>query len=165
MIHSHCAVRHLVRQVELYRERGSRTRTPQWLETFVNRAAESFEPFSGLARVGYEAVYSEECLWEVSLYLGENESAVALDGECRAIPVNFRFKLDHLRDCFESVNRLDWNVFPGSRTLLDDANDLSFILVEGVVGGNTIKLQVHATPPDAAGPALRYHSSGDVELL
>jgi hypothetical protein len=158
-------VRHLVRQVELYRERGPRPRTPDWLQTFVARAAEAFEPFSGVARVGYEAVYSEESRWEVSLFLGENESSVALDDECRAIPVNFRFKLDHLRDCFESINRLDWNVFPGSKSLFDDGSDLSFILVEGAVTGNAIKLQVHATAPDAAGPALRYHSSGDVELL
>lgn len=162
--HSHIPVLHLVRQAELHRERAMKHELPGWLLTFIDRATDSFEPYSGVARVGYEAAQSDDGAWEVSLFLGENEMIGGPDDGC-LVPVNFRFKIDALQDCFSTVQRCEWNVFPNLCGFVDDTGDLSFLLMDGVVDGNPLRLQVHAAPPETVGPAMRFRASGEYELL
>lgn len=164
LFHSHFPVRHLIRQVELYRERGSRTKVPAWLEKFVTDVSEAFEPFRGVARVGYEAHLAEAGVWEIALFLGDNES-VGGSEDGRLTPVNFRFDLDHLRACFTSIQKLNWNVFPNKTDMFSDGEDLSFILVEGSVESAIVRLQLQSAAPEAVGPGLRHHQDGEYEVL
>ena len=169
--HSHLPIRHLVRQLEKSRaERDQRGATapetksiPNWVNAFVDELAELFEPFQGVARVGYEACQSDDA-WEIAMFLGEKELVGgAADG--RMVPVNFRFDIKGISNCFTQVTGVFWNAFPNSHVCFDGAADLSFLTVDGLVNGNAIRLQLHATPPDCVGPAMREHIDGRLELV
>ena len=130
---------------------------------FGHELAELFEPFQGVARVGYEACQSDDA-WEIAMFLGEKELVGgAADG--RMVPVNFRFDIKGISNCFTQVTGVFWNAFPNSHVCFDGAADLSFLTVDGLVNGNAIRLQLHATPPDCVGPAMREHIDGRLELV
>lgn len=161
--HSHLAIRHLIKQLE--QESGVRTPRqplPTWLDSLIDRLSDCFEPFSGVARVGYEAFQSPSG-WELTVFLGENEMVGGPeDGERNT--VNFRFNLLELQGQFEQVHEFFWNAFPNSHIFESDCADLSFLTLDGTVAGHRIRLQVHAAPPDRFGPGIRQHSDGRVEL-
>ena len=163
MSHSHLAVQHLIRQVQAYSSRReSQQRVPDWLLSFVRQVAERFEPFSGVARPGYECRQADD-RWEVSVFLGKMELVGgARDGA--AVPVNFRFDLQGLIGLFDQINALNWNAFPDCCACEEDVLDLSFISAEGLVGNEAVNVQIHAGPPETAAPAMRQHSDGSFTL-
>jgi len=162
--HSHLAIRHLVRKLEKQEERrAAKPQLPAWLTQFVDRLSQRFEPFSGVARVGFECMQAEK-VWELAIFLGEMEIVGgAEDGEMR--PINFRFDLKSITSEFEEVQSIFWNAFPNSHVCFDSMADLSFLTIEGVVQSQTIRLQLHAGPPDSIGPGMREHSDGRLELV
>lgn len=164
MSHSHLAIRHLVKQLELSRESGeTRQPLPTWLIDFVEEVAELFEPFSGVARAGYECM-SSDTGWEVAMFLGEHEIVGgAMDGHMQA--VNFRFNISDFYQRFDSIEAFHWNAFPNSHVCFEDSTDLSFMTVDGIVNGSQIRLQIHAAPPETVGPALKQHQDGRVEVV
>ena len=160
MSHSHLAIRHLIRQVEDYAARRQQGRkTPDWLAGFVQQAAELFEPFSGMARPGFECRRDED-RWEISIFLGKTERVGGPD-DGHLSPVNFSFDVHGLSRLFEQLTSLRWNAFPDKSGLEDEhAIDLSFLLAEGTVQGEQVSLQVHSGPPEGAGPALKRYDDG-----
>ena len=163
MSHSHLAMQHLIRQVEVYSERrDSQQRVPEWLLSFVHDVASRFEPFNGMARPGYEC-RQEDDRWEVAIFLGKTELVGgAQDGA--TIPVNFCFDLQGLMSAFDEISSFQWNAFPDCCVYEDDVLDLSFISAEGLVGGKTVIVQIHAGPPETASPALRQHADGSFTI-
>lgn len=164
MSHSHLAIRHLVRKLEMGEPRKPiKANLPAWLVQFVEDLAQRFEPFRGVARAGYECLTSESG-WEVALFLGEQEMmGGADDGQLR--PINFRFNLLNLTACFDVVDTLFWNAFPSSHVCFEDVADLSFLAIEGIVHSERVRVQIHAGPPDSVGPGLRQHADGRLELV
>ncbi len=164
MSHSHLAIRHLVRKLEKSPQRRPvKQNLPNWLAELIDELSSRFEPFNGVARVGYECQQSESG-WELALFLGEHETVGgAEDGELR--PINFRFDVLDLTRHFDAVASLRWNAFPSSHVCFESMADLSFLTLEGTIQGQLVRLQVHAGPPDSVGPAIREHQDGRVELV
>lgn len=159
MSHSHLAIRHLIRQVEEYAaRRPSGRKVPEWLAGFVQHAAELFEPFSGVARPGFECCRGED-RWEISIFLGTTEHVGGPDDGAQS-PVNFSFDVHGLMKLFDSVQAIRWNAFPDVGVCSDEPIDLSFLIAEGTVQGEAISLQVLAGPPEGAGPALKRYDDG-----
>ncbi|MFO1092435.1 MAG: hypothetical protein U0992_03850 [Planctomycetaceae bacterium] len=156
--HSHLAIRHLIRQVDDYAaRRQSGRKVPEWLTEFVQRAADLFVPFRGVARPGFECRRGED-RWEISIFLGKTE---AVGGRRRRLPpVNFSYDIHGLSRAFEQLHALRWNAFPDCGGCTDDALDLSFLVAEGTVQGQLVSLQVHAGPPEGTGPALKRYDDG-----
>jgi hypothetical protein len=152
-----------VKQLELNQvQKPVKPGLPAWLERLIDQLSEQFEPFSGMARVGYECQQTEDA-WEVALFLGENEIVGgAEDGWLR--PVNFRYNLLDLFNLFDVIDALHWNAFPSSYACLDEVADLSVVAAEGRVQGHLVRVQVHAGPPECVGPGMREHGDGRVEL-
>lgn len=160
MVHSHLPVRHLLRQLEDHAERRPRRKpVPSWLTAFVDAISELFEPFSDVARAGYECVRTED-RWNVNLFLGTVEIVGGpRDGQVH--PVNFQFDLAGLGQHFERLDLFRWNAFPNDSSCLDSVTTLdSFITVEGVVNGEVIRLDIQALPPETCNPALRQYEDG-----
>ncbi|WP_092049688.1 hypothetical protein [Planctomicrobium piriforme] len=164
MSHSHLAIRHLVKQLELSdTRRTTRPALPVWLVQFIDDFSQRFEPFNGVARVGYECQQSEQC-WEVALFLGEHEVIGGpQDGQMR--PINFRFDLKEIGKSFQTLEGMNWNAFPNSHVCYESMADLSFLTIEGLVSGQKVRVQLHAGPPDSIGPAIRQYPDGRVELV
>ena len=159
MAHSHIVIRHLVQGLEARGRDSIEIRIPEVIEAFVHNVAELFEPFSGTARVGYECNFADGS-FEISMFVGAREIVGgALDG--RQESQNFRFNLQGLFDRFDSIQSFLWNAIPHSP--LNDGG-LSFIVVEGLVHGHIVRLQLHPTAPDEVGPAIREYTNGTVEL-
>lgn len=146
------------------RQQGnSKSSPPDWLLHAVDRLAQLFEPFSGVARVGYECLQGESG-WEVALFLGEHELVGgADDGSLHA--VNFRFNLQRLQREFDTLTGLYWNAFPNSHVCFAETADLSFLTVEGTIQGESLRLQIHAGPPECVGPAFKQYPNGRLELV
>jgi hypothetical protein len=161
---SHLAVRHLVRQLELAPPRGtSKPSPPDWLLQLADRLAERFEPFSGVARVGFVCSHGDAG-WELALFLGENE-IVGGPEDGHLLPVNFRFDLHRLQSEFDDIVGIYWNAFPSSHACFEEGTDLSFLAIEGMVNGHPLRIQVHAGPPDSVGPAIKQHADGRMEIV
>ena len=156
--HSHLAVRHLIRQVEEFAGRRGERKAPAWVTEFVEQAAGLFEPFSGIARPGFECFRAED-RWEIALFLGKTE-VVGGANDGHLSPVNFMFDAAGLTRLFERLDTLRWNAFPDCHVCEDEAMDLSFLVAEGQVQGELGSVPVHAGPPHAAGPALKRYSDG-----
>ena len=158
MSHSHLAIRHLIRQVEEYAGRRGERKAPAWVVEFVEQAAALFEPFSGVARPGFECCRAEN-RWEIALFLGKTEVVGGPD-DGHLSPVNFMFDVAALSRLFERVDALRWNAFPDCHVCNEGEMDLSFLVAEGQVRGELVSVQVHAGPPNAAGPALKRDTDG-----
>lgn len=161
MSHSHLAIRHLIRELQS-RNTESKHMPPEWLLQKVHHIAEMFEPFSGVARVGFECA-REDNAWELGLFLGECEIVGGpQDGQLQAI--NFRFDVISLQAEFDRIEAIQWNVFPNDH-VFESSTDLSFIMIVGEIAGETIRLKLHAAPPEMVDPALKQHSDGRVEVV
>lgn len=159
LAHSHLVIRHLVKGLEARGRENLEIPLPDAISAFVDQVADLFEPFSGEARVGYECAFEDDS-WEISMYLGAREIVGGpLDG--RQEPHNFRFNLQGLFDQFQSIQSFLWNAMPHS-PLMEPG--LSFVVVEGTVAGQMVRLQLHPTAPDEAGPAMREYADGSIEL-
>ncbi len=143
--------------------RATKPTLPEWLLQFVDNLSDRFEPFSGVARVGYECQNSETG-WEIALFLGEHEVVGGPeDGQMK--PVNFRFDITSIHQSFDQVDGIYWNAFPNSHVCYESMADLSFLTIQGQVSGNVVRVQLHAGPPDSIGPALRQYPDGRLELV
>jgi hypothetical protein len=148
----------LIRQVEEYAGRRGERKAPAWVVEFVQNAADLFEPFSGIARPGFECRRAED-RWEIALFLGKTE-VVGGPNDGEMMPVNFMYDVAGLSRLFERLDALRWNAFPDCHVCNDGEMDLSFVVAEGLVQGELVSVQVHAGPPHAAGPALKRFSDG-----
>ncbi len=159
MAHSHIVIRHLVQGLEARGRDAINIRIPEVIEIFVHQVADLFEPFSGAARVGYECNFADGS-FEISMFIGAREIVGGpLDG--RQESQNFRFNLQGLFDRFDSIQSFLWNAIPHSP--LNDGG-MSFVVIEGLVQGHIVRLQLHPTAPEEIGPAMREYANGTVEL-
>jgi len=159
LLHSHLAVRHLIRELELKGRPARRLNVPEWLKTLLCEAAEDFNPVSETARAGYECRLTEQG-WEASLFLGASEVVGgALDGQLE--PTGFQFDLQSLMRRFDRVDLMEWSAAPDH-----DAPDAgrSFVTVEGVACGEPLRLHIRSVPTTGAGVGMRRHHDGRVEL-
>ena len=159
MAHSHLVIRHLVQGLEARGREAIDIRIPEVIETFVHAVADLFEPFSGTARVGYECNFADGS-FEISMFVGSRE-IVGGPYDGRQESQNFRFNLQGLFDRFDSIQSFLWNAIPHS-PMMDDG--MSFIVVEGLVRGHVVRLQLHPTAPEEIGPAMREYTDGTVAL-
>lgn len=159
MSHSHLLVQHLLKQLENHRrDRVERVSRPAWLGAFVHQAAALFEPWSGVARVGYQCELAPEG-WEARLYLGSTEIVGGReDGHARLI--SFEFDFGRLAETFTRLDEFRWNVCTNP-----DGTAGSFVTLKGQVDGHPICLKVYSRPPQDAGPAFRLLPDGTLQDL
>lgn len=163
MSHSHLPVRHLLKQVEIYKSRrNQRGIRPEWLTAFIEDVAELFEPVSDDGRVGFDCQLAEQG-WALALYLGGTEIVGGPDdGQSRY--ASFQFDLLKLIDRFSEIERFRWSAFP-ERSDLHGGRPLSLVTIEGLVGGQWLRLQIHSVPPTDAGPGFRQFPDGRRESI
>lgn len=157
--HSHLLVHHLLKQLENHkRDRAERCSRPGWLNAFIHQVAALFEPWSGVARVGYQSELTSHG-WEARLYLGSTEIVGGRDdGQSRLI--SFEFDFNRLAETFTRLDEFRWNVC----TTLDGSAG-SFVTLRGLVDHHPICLKVYSRPPQDAGPAFRQLPDGTLQDL
>jgi hypothetical protein len=163
MSHSHLGPRHLLAQIESHRStRTNRDIRPEWLNGLIEDAAASFEPLTGVARVGYEC-QPDEGGWSLSIYLGAVE-VVGGKADGQTTRPGFRCDLQQLLLRFARIDSLEWICQPpgsDAGTLLEQ----SAIDIRGMVGTSPVYLRVRSTAPDTIGPGLRQFPDGRVESV
>ena len=166
MSHSHLALQHLIHKIDSAEPRQKRTAPPSWLPDFVDQAAELFEPFFDVGRVGYECTPSQ-ARWDVSMYLGATEAVGGrADGEIRSVA--FQFDLLRLGHLFATIDEFRWSAFPIGTSEEDGDDRLgerSFITVSGRYLEHQIRLRVFCTPPADVSPGLRHYADGSWEAV
>lgn len=162
--HAHLPVEHLIRQAELSRQRREqRDVRPAWLVAFIHGAAELFEPFSEVGRVGFSCVPDEQ-RWLVSLFLGEVETVGGrFDGGTRHH--GFQLQLDRLAQQFTRVDQIRWEVYGDAEEGSERGSNGSCVVVDGVVDSHALRLQLFSRPPPEVGPALRKLPGGRFETV
>jgi hypothetical protein len=159
LFHSHLAVRHLIRELEIKGRPPRRATPPDWLRTLLCEAAEDFDPQADTARAGYECRLTEQG-WEATLFLGANEIVGgARDGQLEAI--GFQLDVQSLLRRFDRVDSLAWVVTPGPN---DESPCSSRITLEGVACGEPLRLHVRSEPQPGMPAALRHHLDGRIEV-
>jgi hypothetical protein len=159
--HSHIPVKHLLKQLEIYRStRKNRDIRPSWLTELIGRLSELFDPADDVARVGFECRWTEEA-WELMLFLGSTEIVGGPeDGQTRF--ANFRLDLLTLMDHFTKVEQVEWTARPRPNTH-DADQDRSFVQITGRIDEEPLRLVIFAAPPAGVGPGIRAHLNGDRE--
>ena len=162
MSHSHLALQHLISKIESPAYRRQRSSGPVWLTEFVDQAAELFEPFVDIGRVGYECAPGED-RWEISMYLGGTELVGGkTDGAIRTVA--FQFNLVDLQTIFEPLDEFTWNAFPaGTFPEGTHSRDRSFIAVTGRYRDSLVRLRIYCTAPQETGPGMRQYPDGTWE--
>jgi hypothetical protein len=159
LLHSHLAVRHLIRELELKGRPARRLNVPEWLKTLLCEAADDFNPTSETARAGYECRLTEQG-WEASLFLGASEVVGgALDGQLQS--VGFQFDMLSLMRRFDRVDLMEWSAGISEE---EAGVSGSMVTIEGVACGEPLKLHVRSTTTADAGAGMRRHQDGRVEL-
>lgn len=165
MAHSHLPIQHLMKQMENFSsETMNLNCRPLWLNSFVDEVADIFNPLDEVGRVGFDCQFTEEC-WEVGLFLGSTE-IVGGERDGQFIAASFQFDLLQLLDRFESVNRFHFNFT--EQSLMESTSDPSaaYITIEGHLADlELVRLNVHATPPDEAGPGFRKTHDGKIDTV
>jgi hypothetical protein len=158
--HSHIPVKHLLKQLEIYRStRKNRDIRPQWLTDLIGRLSELFDPAGDVARVGFECRLTEEA-WELLLFLGSTEIVGGPeDGQIRF--ANFRFDVLTLIDNFTEVDHVEWNSEAQPVQALEPRR--SFLQIAGRIDEKPLKLLIFAAPPPGIGPGIRAHHNGHCE--
>lgn len=157
MGHSHLVIQHLLKKLETDGPRPRRDRRPDWVTDLINHAAELFEPFTEIGRVGFDCRFREGA-WEIALYLGSAELIGGKD-DGHVQVVDFQFDLARLVELIQPVEKFVWNAIP-ARPGIDGPPDRSLIAIQGLHDGNRVHLHVYGTPPDEAGPGLRFFEDG-----
>ena len=158
MSHSHIPVKHLLKQVELYRaKRNNRNVRPEWATALIDRAAELFEPLEGVGRVGFDCHFADD-RWHVGLFLGATEIVGGpRDGQSKH--TNFQFDLGKLAGLFSRIEAMTWLALPESGEP-ESASPFSSVTVDGIYDGNAVRLQLFSIPPVEAGPGFRTYPDG-----
>ncbi|HID21208.1 MAG TPA: hypothetical protein EYP14_02260 [Planctomycetaceae bacterium] len=169
MSHSHIPIRHLLKRIETDSpNRRKRDMRPPWLVRFIEDAAQLFEPFHGVGRVGFDCSLLDD-EWVVGIYLGGTEIVGGpLDG--KTVFANFCFDLAELIRRFDEVHALRWTALPEPIDLDQPgdepdgpARERSYVTVSGQVGGHSVRLSIFSIPPDMVQPALRRWPDGTYE--
>lgn len=160
MSHSHLVVQHLLKQMEGWRPRQKkRDLRPDWLTALIEEFAESFEPISDVARVGFECIPDGE-VWVVHMYLGRTE-IVGGPRDGHAQHMSFELNIQGLIGRFERLDEFSWSVFPEGA---DEVNDpRSYLTLGGHVMGHAVRFHFFATAPNENGPGMRVYSDGRFE--
>ena len=184
MVHSHLAVRHLIRQVaNSARQRESKPSAPEWLREFISDLADCFDPSTGIARVGYRCCQhnyrnadgmaeNRPALWTAAVFLGTSEQVGGADDGETAVS-GFRFDISALLQRFQQVDVCCWNTATRatSSSIFDDdaeAVDPSFLTIEGAIdlaGDRRLRLQILSAPPTGLNPGLRHYANGRLETV
>lgn len=159
MPHSHLRIQHFLKALELRRERGPRIRRPEWIFRLIDEISELFEPYEGLARVGYDCRLGDD-RWEIGFFLGRKE-IVGGSQDGSAEFVNFQFDLLRLFRSFNLVETFEWHPVPQIEG--ESQPSQAFLFVEGYWQDNPVRLYIYATPPDDAGPGVKQFPDGHCE--
>ena len=161
MSQHHLPIEHFLQQVDSdEQDRPKKDARPEWLTHFIDCIADLFDPLIGVARVGFDCNFTEGA-WVVGLYLGSYEIVGGRrDGEARHI--NFEFDIQQLMAHFSKVSELIWSAFPSPRDTRS-SGARSYITIAGLVGYQTVRLQVFSVPPNYAEIGMRRYPDGRVE--
>lgn len=152
--------KHFIHQIERGECLPKPRALPAWLTGWLQQVADLYEPFSGVARAGYECFHASST-WEISLFLGQNETLGGRN-DGLLLPVNFQFDVQGLTEKFDDISKMRWNAFPDGYVFRDAGYPMeTFLLVEGSVGKERIRLQIQALPPDTIGPGLQFLPNGN----
>lgn len=155
----HLPVRHLLQQLDEGRyERLKGLQLPEWMETFIERAVDQFEPESEAARAGYVCSCGDDG-WQVTLFLGMTELVGGADDGAR-VPTGFQFDLHTIGDCFDRVERVMWLALPAGCQSNSSDIDESSLVIDGIVKGQRVQLCVALRPPEEIGPGLLRDADG-----
>ncbi|HUG19301.1 MAG TPA: hypothetical protein VMM56_10010 [Planctomycetaceae bacterium] len=152
---SHMPVHHFIAQLDRWKsEKKRRATRPSWLNEFIDRLAELFEPLQEVARVGFDCYPSEEG-WQIGMFLGQSEIVGGpLDGKAESCP--FTFDLQALKNEFDSVDQ--FRLFAISDELEEYGLETSsFVSIRGSVQSERVTVRVFSLPPDEAGIGLKNH--------
>lgn len=162
--HSHLSIRHFIQQLEsdnISRSRG--VQLPKWVQSFIESAAECFEPVQGSARAGYVC----SCLsdgWNVQLFLGTTEVVGGPDDGAN-IPAAFTFNVDRVRCCFDEVYDMCVQRSLDVRQPTCNGSSDTSTIINGMINGQFLTLEILEKPPAEMGPAMLQHSDGRCELV
>ncbi len=159
MSHSHLPVKHLLKQLEIYRTtRRNRDIRPQWLTDLIGQLSELFDPRDDVARVGFDCRLTEEA-WELSLFLGRTEIVGGPeDGQTRL--ANFRLDLRALMDNFRSIDQMQWHANPHCE---EGEEHASYLQITGSIDEEPLNLRIFDAPPTGVKPGIRTHQNGEYE--
>ncbi len=156
---SHLSVRHLLRQMEDRRTDRSRgLQLPKWLQAFIGAAAEYLEPESDEARAGYVCSCTDDG-WKVTLFLGMTETVGGADDGAH-LPTGFRADVEAIRDCFDRVDHVIWEGAPSGSDSNPMGVDRAAIIIDGILQGQPLQLELALRPPNGIGPGLLMDADG-----
>ena len=159
--HSHIPVKHLLKQLEVYRSsRRNRDIRPDWLTDLIGRLSDLFDPEDEVARVGFECRLTEDA-WELLLFLGSTEIVGGPD-DGRTRLANFRLDLLTLMDNFTEIDKVEWQARPQTEAEADQPT-ASRLQIAGRIDNEPLRLTIFAAPPGELGPGIRKHQNGNCE--
>ncbi len=159
-MHSHLAVNHLIRKVELDRLHP-RDRRPGWLTEMIDELANLFEPISISGQVGYDCQWQNDH-WELSMFLGRVEIVGGLDDGLQK-PLNFEFDLKPLMAYFTTINRFSWTATPDQHINEQHLRShMSGLTISGIVADQHFKLNILEQPPLESTAAIQIFADGRV---
>lgn len=159
MPQSHLVIQHLLRQLEDFAEtHRHRDRRPKWLVRLAEEVGRLFEPFTTVARVGYECEPTADG-WELRMYLGSHEF---VDGGRAggARSSSFDFDVTGLVKLFDQLDDIAWTVAAVENNL-----SRSFLTASGIVQGHPLQIKVYSISPREMTPGLRMYDHGGIELV
>lgn len=134
-------IENLLEQVEEYRlRREVRDSRPDRVTDLITEVAEIFEPYHGVARVGFDCKAVTDG-WAVSMYLGATEVVGGRDDGLKN-HAPFHFDIDAAVALFTNVESVRFTSQPASHAAVD-----SGITIIGHVDDYPIRLAIHAHPP------------------
>ena len=158
MSHSHIPVKHLLKQVELYRaRRNNRTVRPEWATSLIDKVAELFEPLEGVGRVGFDCQLAED-RWSIGMFLGATE-IVGGPSDGKSKHTNFQVELHKVVEMFSQVESMTWQARPENGEA-GQAAPYSSVTFDGTYDGNPVRLQLFSIPPAEVGPGFRAYPNG-----
>jgi len=154
----------LLAQLQVHREtRRQRDYRPDWLKTFIQNAANLFEPLEGYGRAGFDCQLDERG-WIVSMYLGATEIiGGSRDGHIEH--ASFRMNLDQLQLLFDKIHHFEWYSLADGPAANAPFDLRSLVAVHGVLSsGNDhqVRLEVLSVPPTVVKPGLHLRPDGDL---
>ncbi len=152
----------LLEQLQRHREtRQQRDYRPEWLKTFVSRAAELFEPLDTYGRAGFDCQLDERG-WIVSMYLGATE-IIGGPNDGHIEHASFRLNLEQLQGLFTTADHFEWY------SLADTPQEgvrhqlRSLVAIHGSLKSDTewrVCLELLSVPPAIVKPGIHCRPDG-----
>lgn len=157
-------LRHLLTQLDSFaRERPRKLQLPDWLKSFIQDAAECFEPERESARAGYVCSCFNDG-WTVQLFLGLTEIVGGPEDGAK-LPTGFQYDLETARDLFEEIERVCVHENPDSLDLTGRLTSEATAVISGSIEGQQVTLEILHRPPAGMGPGLLLHWDGRCEVV